>query len=211
MENNTVFALLAGGKSERMGVAKGLLKYQQTFWILEQLHRISKSPLKNVYIGLGYNFEHYFNAIPWLEKAQINSVEFQGLNVKVVINKNPELGSFSTLQTVLKTISKPSEVLVNHIDIPILNSEELTKIISTTNEIVLPKYEGKNGHPIKMKNSFWKNLLNLDTSDKNARLDFQLKKVNPAKISTIEVLDSAIILNLNTKKEWVSFLETFKQ
>ena len=98
-------------------------------------------------------------------------------------------------------------MLVNHIDIPILNSKELTKIISTNNEIVLPKYEGKNGHPIKMKSSFWKNLLDIDISDKNARLDFQLKKVNPAKISTIEVLDKAIIMNLNTKKEWKTFLD----
>lgn len=207
MENKPVFVLLAGGKSERMGVPKGLLKYQQTFWILEQLNRISKTNIKEVYIGLGFNFQYYFSAIPWLENAQSNFIEYEGLNVKVIINKNPELGSFSTLQTVLKAILKSSEVLVNHIDIPILNSKELTKIISTNNEIVLPKYEGKNGHPIKMKSSFWKNLLDIDISDKNARLDFQLKKVNPAKISTIEVLDKAIIMNLNTKKEWKTFLD----
>ena len=60
-KNNIDFVLLAGGKSERMGVAKGLLKYQQTYWILEQLHRISKTNIKDVYIGLGFNFEHYFN------------------------------------------------------------------------------------------------------------------------------------------------------
>ena len=72
MQNKTVFVLLAGGKSQRMGVAKGLLKYQQTYWILEQLHRISKSSIKEVYIGLGFNFEQYFNAIPWLQNAQNN-------------------------------------------------------------------------------------------------------------------------------------------
>lgn len=210
MENNTVFVLLAGGKSERMGVAKGLLKYKQTYWILEQLNRISKTNIKKVYIGLGYNFQHYFNAIPWLEKAQFNSVEFQGLKVNVLINKNPELGSFSTLQTVLKEIPKNLEVVLNHIDIPILNSKELSKIISSKNEIALPNYKGKNGHPIKIKYIFWKNLLKIAISDENARLDFQLKKVNPAKISTIEVLDRAIIMNLNTKKEWKSFLETLK-
>jgi CTP:molybdopterin cytidylyltransferase MocA len=210
MENNTVFILLAGGKSERMGVAKGLLKYQQTFWLLEQLHRISKSNIKEVYIGLGFNFQHYFNAIPWLQNAQNNFIAYEELSVKVVINKSPELGPFSTLQTVLKAIPKSSTVLVNHIDIPILNSEELTKIISTNNYIVLPNYEGKNGHPVKMKSNFWKSLLNLDISDKNARLDFQLKKVSPAKISKIEVLDRAIIMNLNTKTAWISFLEAFK-
>lgn len=210
MKNNTAFVLLAGGKSERMGVAKGLLKYQQTYWILEQLQRISRVNIKEIYIGLGYNFQHYFNAIPWLQNAQNIFVEYKGMNVKVVINKNPELGSFSTLQTVLKEIPKTSEIVLNHIDIPVLNSEELAKIIATNNEIVRPNFEGKNGHPIKMKCSFWKSLINLDISDKNARLDFQLKKVNPTKISTVEVFDRAIIINLNTKTAWKTFLEAFK-
>jgi len=210
MKNNIDFVLLAGGKSERMGVAKGLLKYQQTYWILEQLHRISKTNIKDIYIGLGFNFEHYFNAIPWLQNAQSNFIEYEGLKVKVIINENPEYGSFSTLQTVLKVIPKSSEILVNHIDIPILNSEELSKIISFKNEIVLPNYKGKNGHPIKLNPSFWNNLLQLHPTEKDSRLDFQLKKVNPVKISIIEVLDRAIIMNLNTKKAWISFLETFK-
>ena len=210
MQNKTVFVLLAGGKSQRMGVAKGLLKYQQTYWILEQLYRISKSSIKEVYIGLGFNFEQYFNAIPWLQNAQNNFVEYEGLKVKVIINKNPENGSFSTLQTVLKVIPKSSEVLLNHIDIPILNSEELSKIISFKNEIVLPNYKGKNGHPIKMSASFWINLALLNPTEKDSRLDFQLKKINPAKISIVEILDRAIIMNLNTKKEWISFLESFK-
>ena len=210
MKNNIDFVLLAGGKSERMGVAKGLLKYQQTYWILEQLHRISKTNIKDIYIGLGFNFEHYFNAIPWLQNAQSNFIEYEGLKVKVIINENPEYGSFSTLQTVLKVIPKSSEILVNHIDIPILNSEELSKIISFKNEIVLPNYKGKNGHPIKLNPSFWNNLLQLHPTEKDSRLDFQLKKVNPVKISIIQVLDRAIIMNLNTKKAWISFLETFK-
>ena len=50
MENKPVFVLLAGGKSERMGVAKGLLKYEQTFWILEQLNRISKSNIQEIIV-----------------------------------------------------------------------------------------------------------------------------------------------------------------
>jgi len=91
-----------------------------------------------------------------------------------------------------------------------LYSEELSKIISFKNEIVLPNYKGKNGHPIKLNPSFWNNLLQLHPTEKDSRLDFQLKKVNPVKISIIEVLDRAIIMNLNTKKAWISFLETFK-
>jgi CTP:molybdopterin cytidylyltransferase MocA len=208
MENNTVFVLLAGGKSERMGVAKGLLKYKQTFWILEQLNRISKSSISEVVIGLGYNFQHYFDAIPWFKDASTKRIEFQGLKVAIVINKKPELGPFSTLRSCLKEIDSTNSAIVSHIDIPILNYTELNKIISKENDIVSPSFNGKNGHPIKMNTSFWKNLLHLNPSNKDARLDVQLKKVNPAKTSIIEVFDRAILYNLNTKKDWTSFLET---
>ncbi len=206
MESNTVFILLAGGKSERMGVAKGLLKYNQTYWILEQLNRISKTLVSEVYIGLGYNYQHYFNAIPWFENALEICINFQGLKMKVILNKNPEMGPFSTLQAVLKEIDSSKNVILNHIDIPILNADELNKIISTKNEIAIPTFEGKNGHPIKMESNFWRSLLTISTSEKEARLDIQIKKNSPTKISKIEIFDRAILKNLNTKKDWISFL-----
>ncbi len=207
MENNTVFVLLAGGKSKRMGVDKGLLKYKQTYWILEQLNRISKTTISEVIIGLGYNFQHYFDAIPWFENSLKNDVDFQGMKIKVCINKNPEKGSFSTLQTILKKIDANCNVLLNHIDIPILNSKELQKIIDTKNTIVIPNFEGKNGHPLKIDSSFSKQLIALKVNDKNARLDFQIKKVNPIKISKIKVSDKSILTNLNTTKDWIYFLK----
>lgn len=210
MENKTVFVLLAGGKSERMGFPKGLLRYQKTYWILEQLNRISKTTIKEIHIGLGYNFEQYFEAIPWFKQAQFEALNFQGLMVKIIINKNPELGSFSTLQTVLKEIDTSKNILLNPIDIPLLNSNELEQLISTNNEIVFPNFNGKNGHPIKMAHSFWSNLITLDLNCKDARLDFQLKKVNPVKISIVEVLDRAILYNLNKKSDWESYLKELK-
>lgn len=206
MENNTVFVLLAGGKSERMGVAKGLLKYKQTFWILEQLNRISTTSIKTVYIGLGYNSQHYFEAIPWFKTALTNDADFQGLKIKTIVNPTPELGSFSTLQTVLKNINSGSDVLESPIDVPLLNSDELNKIIDAKNSIVMPNFEGKNGHPIKMGAIFWQKLVSLDISEENSRLDLQIKKAKPKEISMIKVNDASIIKNLNTKKAWISYL-----
>ena len=206
MENNTVFVLIAGGKSKRMGFTKGLLKYEDTFWVLEQLNRISKTTITEVYIGLGYDSKKYFEAIPWFKEALNTIQNFKGLAVKVVINKIPELGSFSTLQTILKEIDVTKNILFNHIDIPLLNLKELSQLISTNNEIVFPNFKGKNGHPIKMNCSFWNELSTLDLNAADARLDYQIKKINPAKISTIEVSDRIVLYNLNTKSDWDSYL-----
>ena len=206
MVNKTVFVLLAGGKSERMGVAKGLLKYHQTFWILEQLNRISKSNISDVYIGLGYDFKNYFDDIPWFKDAITKPIKYLGLNVAIVINKNPELGSFSTLQTVLKNIDFTVDTIICPIDVPILNSEELNKLIEVKNTLVIPTYKDKNGHPIKINNDLKKQLEIVNLSDKNARLDYQLKKINDLNISKISVNDNAVLKNLNTKIVWKTFI-----
>lgn len=206
MENETVIVLLAGGKSERMGVAKGLLKYKHTFWILEQLNRISKTSIKTVYIGLGFNAQHYFDAISWLKESLINEADYQGLKIKTIVNPTPELGSFSTLQTVLKNINSGCDVLLCPIDVPLLNTEELNNIIAAKNNIVMPNFEEKNGHPIKMVATFWQNLISLNFSEENSRLDLQLKKVNPEEISILKVHDASVVKNLNTKTAWISYL-----
>ncbi|MDX1829890.1 MAG: NTP transferase domain-containing protein [Lutibacter sp.] len=208
MQPNTTFILLAGGKSERMGVDKGLLKYQHTFWILEQLHRISKTTVKNVYIGLGYNYKNYFKAIPWFENAAKNPFVFDGLTINILINKNPEFGTFSTLQTVLKSLKNKEDVLINHIDIPILNPNDFNKIIELKNTVVIPSFKNKKGHPVKLSYSFWKQLIKVDLQSEDARLDYQLKKLPEKSISYVLVNDSSITKNLNTKKDWISFLNT---
>jgi CTP:molybdopterin cytidylyltransferase MocA len=211
MENNAVFVLLAGGKSERMGVAKGLLEYRDSYRILEQLNRISTSTITEVYIGLGYYHEEYSNKISWFTEAQLHFVFYKNLKVRVIINQNPELGSFSTLQNVLFQIPKNKSVLINPIDIPILNTTELQNIIEEQNQIVLPNFEGKNGHPIKLHPEFWKPLLLLNPTNENNRLDLEIKKIIPSKITTIAVTDSCILKNLNTPKDWATYLTKIPQ
>jgi CTP:molybdopterin cytidylyltransferase MocA len=205
MKNDTVFVLLAGGKSERMGIAKGLLPYQNTYWILEQINRIATTSLTEVYIGLGHHSQEYINKIPLLEQAQSEFVIYKKIKIRVIINKNPELGSFSTIQTVLQQIPKSKSVLINPIDVPILNTAELQTIIEIQNQIVLPNFEGKNGHPIKLHADFWNPLLLLNPADENSRLDLEIKKMNPSEITKIKVTDSSILKNLNTPSDWTEF------
>lgn len=204
MKNKVVFVLLAGGKSARMGVAKGLLPYKKSFWILEQIHRIAKSTLSDLYIGLGFDYECYFEAIPWLAAAQHDFLTYRGIRVRVVLNKNPEMGSFSTWQTVLKEIPLQSAILLNPIDIPILNPVDLQRIINAKNSIVQPNFEGKNGHPIQLSPMFWNNLVLQNPL--NTRLDLEIKKLHPSQITTIAVTDSLITQNINTPADWISFL-----
>jgi CTP:molybdopterin cytidylyltransferase MocA len=207
MKNNTVFVLLSGGKSERMGVPKGLLEYKNSFWIIEQIDRIAATTITEVYIGLAYHSEEYLTKIPLLKKALSGLVYYKKIKIRVIINKNPELGSFSTLQNVLQYIPKNKSVLINTIDVPLLNTSELQRIIDSQNQIIFPNFEGKKGHPVKLCFDFWKGLLLLDSKNENSRLDFEIKKINPSEMTTISVNDSCITKNLNTPEDWLEYLK----
>ena len=159
------------------------------------------------YIFIWIIYSYFIASIGLFKDALTDFVSYKNLKVKVVINNVPELGSFSTLKTVLKVVPKKSTIILNHIDIPILNTAELNKIISTENDVVIPHFKNKNGHPIKLSADIWNTLLDLDVTKADTRLDIQLKKINPIKISTVEVFDRAITLNLNSKNDWNSFLE----
>lgn len=206
MEKIPILIILAGGKSSRMGYPKGLLAHNNTFWLLSQIENFTG---EEVYIGLGFDYQKYFDGIPWLQKAVENPQNYQQKKVNVVINKTPEFGLFSTLQSVLKTLDKPrtdKDVLILPIDVPLLKSSELEKIILTENKIVIPTYKNKNGHPVKLTPKFWKSLLVLNVSEDNSRLDVQIKKRNASEISFVEINDASILKNLNMPKDWQEFL-----
>ena len=206
MASKCSFVLLAGGKSSRMGVAKGLLKYKQTFWILEQLRRIEQGGITNVYIGLGYDTVDYFTAIPWLQRAVSEDFTYSDMIVRVVVNPHPEFGPFSTLQTVLNVVGSDEDILVCPVDVPICNAGTLKTILAVDNKVVLLACNNKHGHPVKIAPVFWNEFLKLRSDDPNARLDYQIKSLDSKHITTISVNDEQVTMNLNTVKGWKLYL-----
>jgi CTP:molybdopterin cytidylyltransferase MocA len=195
--------ILAGGKSSRMGFAKGLLPYKNSYWIL---HQIENYVGNEVYIGLGFDAHLYFKSIPWLEKAILETQTYHNKSVRVILNPTPEFGLFSTLQSILEQVDKNQNILITPIDVPLLKSFEQEKIISEENVIVIPTYKNKNGHPVKLTSKFWKSLLKLNISEDDSRLDVQIKKRNASEISFVEINDASILKNLNTPKDWQKFI-----
>lgn len=206
MKNKPLFILLAGGKSKRMGVDKGLLKFNDTFWILEQLKRISSSAIDTAYIGLGYNYSNYFKAIPVFEKAVNKNTCFENLNIKVIINPNPHYGAFSTLQKVLQAINNQQDILIQPVDVPVLNPTELKNLCVVKNKVVLPNFCGKNGHPVKIQHIVWQKFLDLDCKESTSRLDFLIKSLPQNNITSVEISDKNAVLNLNNSADWKLFL-----
>ena len=202
MEESPVLVLLAGGRSSRMGSPKGLLDYHGAPWILEQISRFKCVQNAKVYIGLGYDYEQYFNAIPWFKNAVDKSYKYQGAEVNIVINYNPELGPFSTLQKILSSIDPHETIIVQPVDVPLLNKYNLIAIINENNIVVIPVCDDHKGHPVKLKPVFWTTLLAIDLTSDKARLDTLIKEYNTSSTSYLKVNDNLVYQNINTKKEW---------
>jgi len=207
MKEKITYIIVAGGKSERMGVSKGLLPFKETYWILVQIQRFPEN--SSILIGLGYDAEKYFQQILWMKEALIKTVLFANRKVRVVVNKKPQFGLFSTVQAVLKKvkiIEENTSVVLLPVDVPLLQNNELQKLLAIKNDVVVPVYQSKKGHPVKLKTTIWQSFLNVNLQDKRARLDTQLKKVSKEKTTLILVNDKNCILNLNTMDEWQRFI-----
>jgi len=150
MVESPILILLAGGKSTRMGFPKGLLDFHGKLWLLEQISRLKYVENPKVCIGLGHDSELYFKSIPWFAEALNNFYLYDGVEVRVVINNQPEFGAFSTFQTVLDKIVRTANVLVQPIDVPLADQQSLTTIIKKNNSIIIPRCNFKNGHPVKL-------------------------------------------------------------
>jgi len=202
--------VLAAGKSSRMGVPKGLLKYKHTFWLLEQLNRISQTNIKQVLIVLGHQKEDYLKTIPWLSKALFSSYSYKTIKLRVFINSHPEAGSFSSLQIGLQQVTNDHSVVVCPIDVP-FSPSTLSLLLSHRNNVIIPTFEHKKGHPVILSAKFWNLLLAINTHSKQARLDSQIKLLAINQISQIEVNDALVIKNINTPKEWKDYLTTYSR
>ena len=201
-KNKCVAVILAGGKSARMGHPKGLLDFFGTYWLLEQLKRLKLAGIRTIYIGLGYDAEAYFNAIPILKEAQKTGTVWLGMKLKVSVNATPELGSFSTLQMILNEVSSFEKLLIIPIDVPLLNQQELRALLKQKEQLVKPQFQKQSGHPILIKGEVVGDLLKLP---KLARLDEFIKSNTKYTLKYWDCLDPQVILNINTLEIWNNY------
>ncbi len=205
---NPILILLAGGMSSRMGTPKGLLKYHDVYWVEEQLNRAEAIQFKRVLLVLGHDYQQHFKKLPFLRNALNNSVNYKNSKLKVLINDKPQLGTFSSIVTALNQIKTKNDVFVLPIDVPLISIGEIQRLHKVDSLVTIPSYKNKGGHPVKLKYEFWEKLRQINLESNEARLDYQIKKIDNKHIELINVSDINVKLNLNTPNEWNKFLKT---
>lgn len=195
--NNIAVIILAGGQSQRAETIKGLREIGSDYWIDLQIKFYQQLGIDNIFIGLGFDYQEYLD----------KSILIKQNNY--AINPNPENGSFSTLQAVLRSIPKIEiqQLIIMYIDHAIPNISTIEKLIGSNHcDVIKPLYKKKSGHPIVISQKLGKQLINKTNS---SQLNNEIKKLNLKQINWIDVNDKNILENFNTQDKWENFKTKF--
>lgn len=184
--------ILSGGASSRMGSPKALLAYQGRPF-LEHLLEITvhaKIGVRRVVLGA--------HAEPIAKNVVLAADE-------IVINADWEKGQLSSIQAAIRSFPNLKEggapetdgLLLCLIDHPLVSGDLVNQLIEqfyvTRSKIVLPKYEGRRGHPVIFPAALYGELLHAPV-DKGARAVVWAHADDLLEVPTNE---EGCILNLN--------------
>lgn len=183
-----VAVVLSAGESSRMGRPKALLPIDGQTFIERIVAALKQSGLERIIVVLGFNAEEM--------RRQI-----EHLPVEIVVNPNYEQGQLSSLQTAIRHLESDQNchgMMVHLVDHPYIDSKlvgvMLRQFKASKNLIVVPRHQGKRGHPVIFSRALFAELL-------SAPMDQGAKAVvNAHRDETLEIdtEDVGITLDIDT-------------
>ncbi len=186
--------VLAAGFSSRMKAQKAFLKFNNEMCFLQKI--VSEYECFNVsqiivllnQIGFEYYRENSFH---FLENHQI------------VLNQYPEYERFYSIKLGMNEVKSPF-CFIQNVDNPFVNYQLLNELWnqSDENSVTIPYFEGKGGHPILIGRKTIETIHHLNGF--NFNLKEVLENFNKTRVN---VMDSNILRNINTKEELTELAE----
>lgn len=183
-----VAVVLSAGESSRMGEPKALLPIDGQTFIERIVTALKNSGLARIVVVLG------FNAAEMRRKIE-------HLPVEIVVNPNYKQGQLSSLQAAVRHLESDSScdgMLVHLVDHPYIDPGLVRAMLQRFNDskklVVVPRHQGKRGHPVIFSRALFSELL-------NAPMDEGAKAVvNAHRDETLEIdtEDVGITLDIDT-------------
>lgn len=216
MEHERKFpvVLLAAGAGSRMGhIPKGLLDFRGRRWIEAQIDKIIACGCDLVVVVLGSKIEEFERDLDWVRRARRKWIERESAAVKVVVNAEPDRGTFSSVVLAmeeLRTLAIWDAAFLLPVDVPCCQRnvwELLKKTEMPQRSALVPRYQNHGGHPVGLEREFALSLVSIPLDSPEARLDKQIKGLE-SNVKFVDVDDSSIVENLNTQEDWSRFLSS---
>ena len=187
---NVAGLILAGGASQRMGQPKALLPYRgETF--LNRLIGLMLRECDSVTVVLGYHAE------PIQASVQRPA--------RIVVNPEPERGQLSSFQCALRAMPSAQRLLYTPVDYPGIAAETIHALLGQPCEsFVIPRYEGRRGHPILCTWAMAEEILALPLDSDGAR---EVVHRHVGSTRYIDVADAGILRDIDDAEAYAELLQ----
>ena len=149
-----VAVILSAGESSRMGRPKALLPIAGEMFIERIVGALKQTSVGKILVVLGHNADEMKQRV-------------RHLPAEILVNPDYKLGQLSSLQAAIRHLEKNPAVeamLVHLVDHPYVDAKLVETMIKRFAEsgklIIVPRYNGKRGHPVIFSRELFVELLN---------------------------------------------------
>lgn len=179
-------AILAAGESQRMGQPKALVPFQGLSFVehLITATRHARIGLTRIVLGAGANEIRV--------KLQVDSAS-------IVVNPDWPKGQLSSIHAAIRSLPSGATegLMICPVDHPLISPHLVAHLIrtfdSTDKPVILPKHQGRRGHPVIFRAALYEELL-AAPQEVGAR---QVVWDHATEIAEVETEEEGVILNLN--------------
>jgi molybdenum cofactor cytidylyltransferase len=190
-----VAVILSAGESSRMGRPKALLPVDGVRFIEKIVSALKSTDVENIVVVLGHNAEEMRQKI-------------SDLPVTILVNHDYKQGQLSSLQVAIRHLESSSEgspvdgILVHLVDHPYISATLVDLMIDrfyeTKKLIVVPRFQGRRGHPVIFARPLFSELLAAGP-DQGAKLVVHAHRDDTLEIDTE---DEGVLIDIDTPEEY---------
>lgn len=129
------------------------------------------------------------------KNEKINKLVEGYSKVKVVYNEEFHKGMFSSVKKGIQNVTQ-EKFLLTPGDYPLISKDVIKRLIKEENEIVIPSFNGKGGHPILLSSNLIKEIL---SEDEESNLKAFL---NRKKCSYLNIEDMGVLVDVDTIEDY---------
>ncbi len=178
---DTDVVILAAGRSKRMNLWKMEMEFNGKKMIDIVIEKFEDF-CNNIIVVGGYRFDRLKEIL-------------MGKNVKLVKNERFEEGMFISLKKGVRFV-KGNRFFIIPGDVPFVKKETLLNMTKLNDDIIVPFYNGKGGHPVLIKSDLIDDLLKQD--DNSSLKEF----INKKGFKRFDVDDENILIDVDTKEDY---------
>ncbi|MDG2303112.1 MAG: nucleotidyltransferase family protein [Candidatus Binatia bacterium] len=182
--------ILAGGGSTRMGHPKATLRWDGVTFIESELRALQSAGLAPLVVVCGIHADETRSALP------------TGLEVEVHENPDPDRGQLSSLKIALRALAPHdtrTAALVTLVDHPAVKLATLEALCDAAlpDRIVVPRFEGRRGHPVVFGREIFDELL-ATPDESGAR---PVVRADPNRVVEVETDDAGVLVDIDTPED----------